>query len=1596
MSRVVTSTLLRLLPLLTLVSVSLSTSVQVDLHSKWSAPHLWLEISEYIATANNTAYFNFLDALTRNPPSSERPSDLYQHALNVINKESFLHGTTEGNKLGSSLLELTTALHLHAPRIESGYQYYRTEVQANYAQLKECEYWLDWHGHQACSIDELIKLANATQDANDDHWEIQPLSNVSVELQPNERILESTTAEDNLNTIIFYADITSVQFNKVHKFLVELTRYNPIQYVLRWKPPITTTESEPLRLTGYGVELALKSTEYLVLDDRENNNTADSSVSDNPDGTEDDTTALPKDTDIEEILDAVGDREMPVLKTNQLEGLGIKAIDLIINAKHPIRVYRKLIGDLPKYASIIARHSASNEVQNELGRLQALNMRPNQNNILINGVSFNPASGTIYQLLRLIQSEYHGVSQLINLGLNPTQANTLLSSAQRPTATAQKIAWLGDAYDVRDKIANGDAIVYLNDLESDSRYKDWPSELFELLRPGRPGQMLRISKNFVTVLLALDLSNPQSLVVVARDVLDVIQNNVPIRFSVIPIVGDDDQASNAKIAKLFYYFARIHKRKGVIEFLEKIITEMENENDPDVYKTATSIFDKVNNELATKMKDKSKLLSIDEILASESIYSQLAKAAHLHAKRLQHFPVKEGFMYVNGKRYTFTQRNYRSNLIDIYPQITPYLQQKMFDGVLNETTNIYDHFLDLPQVRQRLNPFIYEETPRSIEWIDMSDVLVDQLDKIKYIRIERNDKSAVEDTTLWIVTDFSTSHGIRIIRNALAVLTEKPNVRVALMHSSSNPEAASQYAEALFTNMAIEPVSEQQLKSFLEELDNLIIEPNVAYQTFQPDEDILAYKAASDAVIDQLNLSSKDTFIIINGRKIGPIREGDTFDMEDFELLVNYEHNKHTKEAHDYLSALFDQDNTRNYSDILLRAIVILGRLAQSSFVGDVFDKPSIIQRNNPPTRSMVTVGNPLNSLIRVQAVIDPMTNVGQKWAPILEMLTQLPNVSVQAFFNTDLMSKELPIKRFYRYLIPSHISFDDTTGEIIPDRIEFTDIPKHALLTMGLDVISAWVAMPTISSYDLDNIRLTSSSTSVKATFTLSDILVEGHVRDATPGNPRGLQLVFSPSQGGTIVMANLGYFQLRAPPGMYRLSLREGRSSEFYHLARINHNMWEAFKDEEDKGNETTSDNSRKMKTKDNHSMESVDARIFIDSLEGAIIFPTVKKNPGYEDKELLTLADADSDDSSTSDGSGIVGKLKHQVSEWFGTGNDSNNDKPSTSNTTTQSADINIFSVASGHLYERFLSVMMTSVMRHTKSTVKFWFIENFLSPEFKDFLPHLANKLGFKYELITYQWPHWLRVQTEKQRTIWGYKILFLDVLFPLDLDKVIFVDADQIVRADLQELVDLDLKGAPYGYTPFCSDREGMDRFRFWREGYWKNHLRGKPYHISALYVVDLNRFRAMAAGDILRGQYQALSADPNSLANLDQDLPNNLQDDVPIYSLPQEWLWCETWCSDEALSKAKTIDLCNNPLTKEPKLDRARRQVPEWSEYDAEITAFARELADKQSSTLGEDSQATTTTTTTTSTPATRSNTVEQEKQEETKEDDSIGEHDEL
>lgn len=76
-------------------------------------------------------------------------------------------------------------------------------------------------------------------------------------------------------------------------------------------------------------------------------------------------------------------------------------------------------------------------------------------------------------------------------------------------------------------------------------------------------------------------------------------------------------------------------------------------------------------------------------------------------------------------------------------------------------------------------------------------------------------------------------------------------------------------------------------------------------------------------------------------------------------------------------------------------------------------------------------------------------------------------------------------------------------------------------------------------------------------------------------------------------------------------------------------------------------------------------------------------VTKKPGHMKSDLL------------SDGDEAQGGIWNSIANSFGAGG-----------TDAQASEtINIFSVASGHLYERLLRIMMLSLLKHTKVLEKF---------------------------------------------------------------------------------------------------------------------------------------------------------------------------------------------------------------------------------------------------------------------------------------------------
>jgi UDP-glucose:glycoprotein glucosyltransferase len=586
-----------------------------------------------------------------------------------------------------------------------------------------------------------------------------------------------------------------------------------------------------------------------------------------------------------------------------------------------------------------------------------------------------------------------------------------------------------------------------------------------------------------------------------------------------------------------------------------------------------------------------------------------------------------------------------------------------------------------------------------------------------------------------------------------------------------------------------------------------------------------------------------------------------------------------------------------------------------------------------------------------IVAIVDPVTFAAQRMSPLLRIVRDELRLPLTVYLApAELIDGEskVPITSYYRFVANAQI-FDGASGP----EAHFEHLPVNHVLTLKVDVPEPWNVQQSVGAQDTDNLRCDTKSGCgddrsdeplyqqrhlTQVEYDLKSLLIFGRCVETSGRPPNGLQLVLyrdsdknshptdfiGTSNGGvelgmdgsvvysrdleqkttseaapysdTLVMLNIGYWQLQAAPGVWSLQIASGtRGASMFDMVEGTF-----------RGNALVLD--------PDHLSKATAKRIVLKDFVSQMEVLVVQRRPGFETASLFP----------------------------------EDRDKTSVSTTTGSEDDevINVFSLATGHLYERFLKIMMLSVTKRTSTKVKFWLFENYLSPSFKASARYMAEQIGSEVEFVTYKWPEWLRGQSEKQRIIWGYKILFLDVLFPLSVKKFIYVDADQVLRGDLKELWDLDLQGAPYGYTPFCTSRETTLGYQFWREGFWKQHLGDMPYHISALYVVDLELFRRQHVGDTLRSIYQQLSADPHSLANLDQDLPNYAQRQVPIFSLPQEWLWCESWCSDETKATAKTIDLCNNPLHKEPKVSMAKRVISgplfneSWVELDAEVERY--------------------------------------------------------
>ncbi|THG96572.1 hypothetical protein EW026_g5286 [Hermanssonia centrifuga] len=1190
-------------------------------------------------------------------------------------------------------------------------------------------------------------------------------------------------------------------FGELHAYLLDVSSppERQIEYVFRHIPPKgyeSSIETEAKTyLSGYGVSLDLKKMDYLALDDRrQGSNSREEFASETSD--------LPYDTDrilslVHQYPENVTADYVAPLSEEELLQIGMQSTQLIYDAgeENALATLKQLSQNFPKYVKDVARRvTAEDKLEAEIMDNQ-VKAQGGISMAWLNGVVIQETDWNPFSLLRLLRKERSTMQSLMSLRLTSEQAIELLT--HRAVGVAQADSGVLDGiFDASDRLEGEGAIVWWNDFENDSRYARWGPSLSLLLRPMYPGQLPNLKLNIFNVVVVADLSQSSALNFIAGAVSNIIQRNFPFRWGIVPIIETEE---GERMARLFYWLVENLGQTKTMEFIARI-SQVQT---PVHLITPTVDWSLVHSEFHHAISER---LDNDEVsdhfprhidlelILSGSVgdSAEVLQKARTYAKRLSAdlASAPQGHTFLNGKHFNLDDDFLRNMQVEAGQQLL-HLQEQLYHGLLTpeDGARISTYFYDRPEASKRRSKHIYPSgKPEGLKILSLTDLILHSHGSFVYPPESEGHNLPL---TTFVVTDLDSTAGAELVKEVLSAM-EDSTTRVAFIHNPSTKGAntnPSPGLSGLLRNLGnkglLHGITPSRLLDVLRSgsvgpskaIDQVVLSAeglsdDALREALLPDmteetEDYQQFVEASRFVLRDLKIGPGEQVVIMNGRVVGPLGRGE-FVAEDFQELVAYEYRKRVGPVVDALADILpalDELDRIDYADFVssVSSVISSIHLPDPSESG-LFNAPIKPRRRNyqllAGEYTKFEYGDNSTAFFHVGILLDPLSEAAQKWSSLLEWLLDDPAVFVELHIN-PARYKEMPLKRFYRYSVSPKINFDEN-GEEIPSKLTFHGLPEEPIYTLAMDVAPSWLVRPREALYDLDNILLSALSNherakGIQAIFDLDYLVIEGHARQVfTNSPPRGLQMQLvanSTPIADTLVVANLGYLQFRTKPGVFRLEIRPGRGREIFHMESVGNEGW------------------------DSPSVAEVGNEVTLMSFEGLTLYPRVTRFPGMEGVDVLATESVPGEDE------GLFGKIKESISSLFS----SKSTEVAVAEPNDDQAEINIFTVASGLLYERFASIMILSVLRNTKSTVKFWFIENFLSPSFlvrilhgfvkstilywkQEFIPHFAKEYGFQYELVTYKWPSWLRAQKEKQRIIWAYKILFLDVLFPMDLKK----------------------------------------------------------------------------------------------------------------------------------------------------------------------------------------------------------------------------------
>ena len=175
----------------------------------------------------------------------------------------------------------------------------------------------------------------------------------------------------------------------------------------------------------------------------------------------------------EETKENESDEEVPVitpLHTSALSQLGYQAVQLITSSSSPLDTLQHISQDFPSQSSKIAATKVDEDLITALKENTRV-IPGGENMFWMNGMHISRDKVEAFNLLSAMRRERSLISSLRQLEMSNKEAVEFLS---HPMIAERVEMGTTNRFDVRDDVEGGGVIVWMNDLEKDSRYTQWP------------------------------------------------------------------------------------------------------------------------------------------------------------------------------------------------------------------------------------------------------------------------------------------------------------------------------------------------------------------------------------------------------------------------------------------------------------------------------------------------------------------------------------------------------------------------------------------------------------------------------------------------------------------------------------------------------------------------------------------------------------------------------------------------------------------------------------------------------------------------------------------------------------------------------------------------------------------------------------------------------------------------------------------------------------------------------------------------------------------------------------------------------------------